>query len=72
MTFLGFENPPGVTTDKRVQAFLNSPDASWFNTVYLQAHEHGGHFMAWENPDAIIEDGVQAEVGAPQDFARMS
>lgn len=56
MTFLGFENPPGVTTDTRVQAFLNSPDSAWFNNVYLNAHEKGGHFMAWENPSAIIQD----------------
>jgi hypothetical protein len=28
MSFLGFENPPGVTTAKRVEAFLKSPDAA--------------------------------------------
>ncbi|GIP26147.1 multidrug MFS transporter [Paenibacillus sp. J23TS9] len=56
MTFLGFENPPGVTTETRVQAYLNSHESKWFNNVYLNAHEKGGHFMAWENPDAIIED----------------
>ena len=56
ITFLGFESPPGVTTENRVQAFLNSPDASWFNTVYLKAHEKGGHFTPWENPEAVIED----------------
>ncbi len=56
ITFLGFENPPGVTTENRVQAFLNSPDANWFNTVYLKAHEKGGHFTPWENPEAVIED----------------
>ena len=22
----------------------------------LKAHEHGGHFTAWENPEAVIED----------------
>ncbi|MGO4546694.1 epoxide hydrolase family protein [Paenibacillus sp. 2TAB23] len=55
-TFLGYENPPGVTTETRVQAYLNSPDSKWFNNVYMNAHENGGHFMAWENPSAIIED----------------
>jgi hypothetical protein len=29
MTFLGFENPPGVTTANRVEAFEKGPDAAW-------------------------------------------
>ncbi|MFB8374607.1 hypothetical protein [Paenibacillus taichungensis] len=45
-----------VSTETRVQAFLNSPNSKLYNNVYLNAHEKGGHFMAWENPDAIIED----------------
>jgi pimeloyl-ACP methyl ester carboxylesterase len=56
MTFLGFENPPGVTTETRVEAYRKGPDAAWFNTVYLKAHEKGGHFAAFENPDAVIGD----------------
>lgn len=57
ITFLGFENPPGVTTGKRVQHFLDDPrEADWYNPVYLKAHEHGGHFTAWENPDAVVGD----------------
>ncbi|TPG70509.1 epoxide hydrolase [Brevibacillus laterosporus] len=56
ISFLGGENPPGVTTENRVQAFLDSPDAAWYNTTYLKAHKTGGHFTGWENPDAIIED----------------
>jgi len=56
MTFLGFENPPGVTTETRVEAYRKGPDAAWFNTAYLKAHEKGGHFAAFENPDAVIAD----------------
>jgi hypothetical protein len=56
MTFLGFENPPGVSTENRVAAFKKSADAAWFNTTYLKAHAKGGHFAAYENPEAVIAD----------------
>jgi pimeloyl-ACP methyl ester carboxylesterase len=57
MTFLGYENPPGVTAAQRVQFFKDDPrEKGWYNPVYLNAHEHGGHFTAWENPEATIED----------------
>jgi pimeloyl-ACP methyl ester carboxylesterase len=57
ITFLGYENPPGVSTQDRVQHFLDSPaHKGWYNPVYLKAHEHGGHFSPWENPDAVVED----------------
>jgi pimeloyl-ACP methyl ester carboxylesterase len=57
ITFLGYENPPGVTTENRVQHFLDNPaHKGWYNPVYLKAHDHGGHFSPWENPDAVIED----------------
>ena len=57
ITFLGAENPPGVSTENRVHAFLDSKhDEGWYNPVYLKAHERGGHFTPWENPDAVIED----------------
>ena len=57
ITFLGYENPPGVSTERRVQQFLDDPrEKGWYNPVYLKAHEHGGHFTAWENPEAVIED----------------
>ncbi|WP_010188208.1 epoxide hydrolase family protein [Sphingomonas sp. PAMC 26605] len=56
-TFLGYENPPGVSTEKRVEQFLESPgEKDWYNPVYLKAHDHGGHFTPWENPEAVIED----------------
>jgi pimeloyl-ACP methyl ester carboxylesterase len=57
ITFLGYENPPGVTTENRTQAFLETPaETDWYNPVYLKAHKLGGHFTPWENPDAVIED----------------
>jgi hypothetical protein len=57
ITFLGYENPPGVTTENRTQAFLETPaETDWYNPVYLKAHKLGGHFTSWENPDAVIED----------------
>jgi pimeloyl-ACP methyl ester carboxylesterase len=57
ITFLGYENPPGVTTTNRVRQFLDDPrEKDWYNPVYLKAHERGGHFTAWENPEAVIED----------------
>ncbi|MGA5821087.1 epoxide hydrolase family protein [Kitasatospora sp. NPDC094028] len=56
ITFVGFENPPGVTTDQRVRSFLDSDRADWYHHVNLTAHEHGGHFIPWENPRAWIDD----------------
>jgi pimeloyl-ACP methyl ester carboxylesterase len=57
ITFLGYENPPGVPTSQVVQRFLDNPrEKPWYNPVYLKAHEHGGHFTPWENPQAVIED----------------
>jgi hypothetical protein len=45
-----------VATEKRVDAFVRSPDAAWFNSVFLKAHEKGGHFAPFENPDAVVSD----------------
>jgi pimeloyl-ACP methyl ester carboxylesterase len=56
ITFLGYENPPAVTTEDRVAAFLANPLSKLFNTVYLKAYEHGGHFLPVENPQAAITD----------------
>jgi pimeloyl-ACP methyl ester carboxylesterase len=56
-TFLsGDAYPPGTTVENRVQAFENGPTRKWFNPVLVRAHERGGHFGAWENPDATIDD----------------
>ena len=56
VTLLGFENPPGVTTANRVEAYRKSADAAWLNTTYINAHEKGGHFAPYENPGAVISD----------------
>ena len=56
-TFLaGDHYPPGVTADTRVAYFENGPTRDWFNPVYLKAHARGGHFVPWENPEAVIDD----------------
>jgi pimeloyl-ACP methyl ester carboxylesterase len=57
ITFLGYENPPGISTAQRAQAFLDDDrEKPWYNPTYVKAHETGGHFTAWENPDAVIDD----------------
>ena len=56
ITFVGYENPPGVSTDRRVQHFLESDRAGWYNLVNLTAHDHGGHFIPWEIPDQWVDD----------------
>ncbi|MEV7009187.1 epoxide hydrolase [Streptosporangium sp. NPDC051022] len=56
ITFVGYENPPGVSTDRRVQSFLDSDRAGWYNHVNLTAHDRGGHFIPWEIPDAWVRD----------------
>lgn len=56
ITFVGYENPPGVRTDQRVRHFLDSDRAPWYNHVNLTAHDRGGHFIPWEVPDLWVED----------------
>jgi microsomal epoxide hydrolase len=56
ITFVGYENPPGVRTEQRVQHFLASDRAAWYNHVNLNAHDHGGHFIPWEIPDQWVDD----------------
>ncbi|MFE9578552.1 epoxide hydrolase family protein [Nocardia sp. NPDC006044] len=57
ITFVGHENPPGVTTpEQRVESWLGTDRAGWYNHVNLTAHEAGGHFIPWEVPDAWIDD----------------
>ncbi|MGY2112674.1 epoxide hydrolase family protein [Nocardia gipuzkoensis] len=56
ITFVGYENPPGVTTDRRVQNFRDSDRGAWYNHVNLTAHDRGGHFIPWEIPDRWVED----------------
>jgi pimeloyl-ACP methyl ester carboxylesterase len=56
ITFVGYENPPGVTTDQRVGSFLDSDRAAWYNHVNITVHERGGHFIPWEIPDEWVDD----------------
>ena len=51
VTFVGYENPPGVSTpEQRVQNFLASDRAAWYNHTNITAHPNGGHFIPWEVP----------------------
>ncbi|MFI7036526.1 epoxide hydrolase family protein [Microbispora rosea] len=56
LTFVGYENPPGVSTDDRVRHFLDSDRAGWYNLVNLNAHDRGGHFIPWEIPGEWVDD----------------
>ncbi|MEV0799038.1 epoxide hydrolase family protein [Kribbella sp. NPDC050281] len=57
ITFVGYEDPPGVNTPaERVQNFLNSDRAEWYNHVNLTAHPGGGHFIPWELPTEWTDD----------------
>lgn len=56
ITFVGYENPPGTPTEQRVQQFLGTDRASWYNHVNITAHEEGGHFIPWEIPTQWVED----------------
>lgn len=57
MTFLGGENPPGVSTQQRVDAFrASASQRTWYQPVHLRGHDTGGHFGPWENPGAVIAD----------------
>ncbi len=56
ITFVGYENPPGVSTGQRVRHFLESDNAAWYNHVNLTAHDHGGHFIPWEIPHEWVDD----------------
>jgi hypothetical protein len=57
LTFVTYENPPGIrTAAERVGAFKTGPQAAWFNYVNVNAHDQGGHFIPWENPDAWVGD----------------
>jgi len=56
ITFLGGENPPGVTTQNRVDIFRQSKQAGHYNLHFVNAHDSGGHFGYIENPAACIAD----------------
>jgi pimeloyl-ACP methyl ester carboxylesterase len=56
LTFVSYENPPGVTTEQRVAAFRATDRAGWYNLVNVTAHDRGGHFIPWEVPDLWVDD----------------
>jgi microsomal epoxide hydrolase len=56
ITFVAYENPPGVATADRVGHFLGTDRAAWYNHVNLTAHDHGGHFIPWEIPGEWVDD----------------
>ncbi|MGF7032442.1 pimeloyl-ACP methyl ester carboxylesterase [Paenibacillus mucilaginosus] len=56
ITFVGYENPPGITTEHRVRSFLESDRAPWYNHIQITVHEQGGHFIPWEIPEKWVED----------------
>jgi microsomal epoxide hydrolase len=57
ITFVGHEDPPGVSTpEERVQNFLASDRAPWYNHTNLTAHPNGGHFIPWELPTEWTDD----------------
>lgn len=56
ITFVGYENPPGISTEHRVQHFLGSDRATWYNHVNVAVHDRGGHFIPWEIPGGWIDD----------------
>lgn len=56
ITFVAHENPPGITTDRRVEHFLSTDRAPWYNHTNLTAHPAGGHFVPWEVPTEWTTD----------------
>lgn len=60
ITFVDYENPPGVNSpEERIESFLASDRAAWYNHVNIAAHPHGGHFIPWEIPEQWTTDLVQ-------------
>ncbi len=60
ITFVGYENPPGVTTAERVAHFLGTDRAAWYHHVNLTAHDRGGHVIPWETPrPALTRAGIR-------------
>ncbi|HEV7322270.1 MAG TPA: epoxide hydrolase [Ensifer sp.] len=61
---LAFFAPKGVTIPVAVSAFpdeIYTAPESWSkkafpNLIFYKRHEKGGHFAAWEQPQALVED----------------
>ena len=60
ITFVDYENPPGINSSKeRIESFLASDRAAWYNHVNIAGHPNGGHFIPWEIPEQWTTDLVQ-------------
>ena len=60
ITFVDYENPPGINSpEERIESFLASDRAAWYNHVNIAAHPNGGHFIPWEIPEQWTTDLVQ-------------
>lgn len=60
ITFVNFENPPGITTsEERIASFLNSDRSAWYNHSNITSHPRGGHFTPWEIPEDWANDLVR-------------
>lgn len=57
ITFVDYENPPGVhTSEERIANFLASDRAAWYNHTQITCHPRGGHFIPWEIPTEWTND----------------
>ncbi|MGC4938399.1 epoxide hydrolase family protein [Kribbella sp. DT2] len=57
ITFVNYENPPGVhSAAERVANFLNGDRAAWYNHTNVTCHPRGGHFIPWEIPVEWTDD----------------
>ena len=57
ITFVDYENPPGVRTgEERIANFLASDRAAWYNHTQITCHPRGGHFIPWEIPAEWTDD----------------
>ncbi|WP_130176909.1 epoxide hydrolase family protein [Cryobacterium sp. SO1] len=60
ITFVDYENPPGITTsEERIDSFLASDRAAWYNHTSITGHPKGGHFTPWEIPEDWANDLVK-------------
>jgi hypothetical protein len=37
-----------ISSKERIESFLASDRAAWYNHVNIAAHPNGGHFIPWE------------------------
>jgi microsomal epoxide hydrolase len=57
ITFVDYENPPGVRTgEERIANFLAGDRAAWYNHTQITCHPRGGHFIPWEIPVEWTDD----------------